>query len=169
MHSLIRWDHEALAAVRRLRRPWLTVFFKVLTQLGAPWGFAVLALTLWGIGTPFTFLLLRRLAAAGVAWLVVEVIKRLSSRRRPDVVFPEHVALIANPDVRSFPSGHTATTVAAAVAFAGVEPRVTVVSAVLATLIAFSRVYLGVHFPLDVLAGGALGAVCGLVTPMLLW
>ena len=76
-------------------------------------------------------------------------------------------ACAAIPGNPSFPSGHSATAFAAATALAIMCPRLRPAVLVIAAAVALSRVYLRVHFPLDVIAGGligaALGALCGLV------
>ena len=71
--------------------------------------------------------------------------------------------LIARPHGWSFPSGHTAASFASAAAlYLGRFPY-WVVFLVLAVLIAFSRLYLYVHFPTDVLGGIVVGALCGVL------
>ena len=88
-----------------------------------------------------------------VALFTTDAIKALSSRDRPDVD-----TLVGRPHSSSFPSAHAATSFACATVLAAFEPRLRVPLYVLATLIALSRTYVGVHFPLDVIAGAALGA-----------
>jgi undecaprenyl-diphosphatase len=61
------------------------------------------------------------------------------------------------PTSGSFPSGHSASSFACAALLAWLTPLPKVPLFVLAALIAFSRVYNGVHYPLDVLGGAALG------------
>ena len=63
----------------------------------------------------------------------------------------------------SFPSGHSATSFACATVLAAFAPRLRVPLFALAALIAISRLYNGVHYPTDVLAGAALGAVTALL------
>ena len=64
----------------------------------------------------------------------------------------------------SFPSGHATVAFACATVLALAVPRLRVPFFVLAALIAFSRVYVGVHYPFDVLAGAVLGV--GLATAL---
>ena len=89
------------------------------------------------------------------------VLKALVDRSRP----PEAIgfeALVGVPGSPSFPSGHAMTAFAVAGAVALLAPRLRGPVLVLAAAIAFSRVYLGVHFWIDVLVGAALGLAVGL-------
>jgi undecaprenyl-diphosphatase len=63
----------------------------------------------------------------------------------------------------SFPSGHSATSFAAATILAGYAPRYRVLFYALACLIAFSRLYNGVHYPTDVVSGALLGIALALI------
>ena len=89
------------------------------------------------------------------------VLKAIVDRSRP----PEAIgfdALVGVPVSPSFPSGHAMTAFAVAGAVALLAPRLRWPVLGLAAVIAFSRVYLGVHFWIDVLAGAALGLAIGL-------
>lgn len=97
-----------------------------------------------------------------VASTLVAVIKELVDRARPALADPAINPLIATPDSPSFPSGHTATAFAAAAVVASFHPRLRWPVYGLAALVGASRIYLGVHFWLDVLAGAALGIAVGL-------
>ncbi len=102
------------------------------------------------------------LASLLVGVLVGNVcLKHLIARSRPCWLNPEVTLLIANPTDFSFPSGHTLSSTIAATVLWETDKRVGIPSAVLAGLIAFSRLYLYVHFPSDVLAAAALGFVIG--------
>jgi len=98
------------------------------------------------------------LVADAVADLLSRLGKLLVHRHRPFV----H-QLGPATTTHSFPSGHTATSFACAAVLASLAPRLRVPCFVLAVLIAFSRLYNGDHFPLDVLAGAVLGLLVGAV------
>ena len=90
------------------------------------------------------------------------LIKPLVQRTRPYDVAPGFALLVAPENSFSFPSGHTITAFAAATAIAFAGPRWLGWSAfALAAIIGFSRLYLYVHFPTDVLVGAVLGSGCG--------
>ena len=65
------------------------------------------------------------------------------------------------PTSTSFPSGHSASALAFAVAVGDVLPALRLPLRAAAATVAFSRVYTGVHYPGDVLVGAATGAVLG--------
>jgi membrane-associated phospholipid phosphatase len=98
-------------------------------------------------------------AAAGVAAAhgASIAVKRVVRRRRPDN--PNVRVLVGTPSRLSFPSSHATSTTAAAVLYGGLTGRRAVGAVVPPMLV--SRMVLGVHYPSDVLAGSALGAVIG--------
>jgi len=106
--------------------------------------------------------LLTALLAVGLAAGLTGILKDLVDRARPALADPGIVALVTTPSSPSFPSGHAATAFAAAIAVGAFYPRIRWPLLGLATLVALSRVYLGVHYWLDVLAGAALGVALGL-------
>jgi undecaprenyl-diphosphatase len=95
------------------------------------------------------------LAADGIAYGLRDAI----GRERPPLVYPEPEPLVRVPHQPAFPSGHSATAFACATVIAWAAPRLRVPAFVLAAAIAWSRVYVGVHWPLDVLGGAALGVL----------
>lgn len=88
-------------------------------------------------------------------------LKNLVGRARPCWIDPGVPLLIANPTDYSFPSGHTLSSVIAATILYDTDRRFGIPAIVLAVLIAFSRLYLYVHFPTDVLASVLLGVLIG--------
>lgn len=100
-------------------------------------------------------------AAILVAESVSGVLKNWADRDRPPLSNPEPEPLVDLPATYSFPSGHATVSFACATVLALAVPRLRVPLYALAALIAFSRVYVGVHYPFDVLAGAALGLLLG--------
>jgi undecaprenyl-diphosphatase len=101
------------------------------------------------------------LAAVLTTSVVVSALKDLFDRQRPPEIDPGLGSLVAIPGNPSFPSGHAATAFAAATAIAILSPRMRPYALALAAAVALSRVYLRVHFPLDVLAGALIGVGLG--------
>ena len=116
-----------------------------------------LALTVaWRSWRPFVLVLLADAAADGIAG----ALKAAFGVHRP----AEPGDLIGVPHSRSFPSGHTATSFACATVLAGMLPRAAPFVYLLAAGIAYSRLYVGVHWPTDVIGG----AIVGVATALLL-
>ncbi|HEU4566451.1 MAG TPA: phosphatase PAP2 family protein [Marmoricola sp.] len=107
------------------------------------------------------------LAVAAASATTNLVAKQVFPRRRPPAQLchgQRHPArAVARPASSSFPSGHAASAFAFAGAAGRELPALTVPLHLLAALVAYSRVHCAVHYPLDVLAGAAVGATAGAV------
>ncbi len=101
----------------------------------------------------------RTLCLLGLSHFVVQLIKRSVGRPRPSLG-ESSGALVLIPDQFSFPSGHACAAMALAVGLANALPVLTVPLLLLALLVGFSRVMLGVHYPGDVLMGQAIALIC---------
>jgi membrane-associated phospholipid phosphatase len=100
------------------------------------------------------------------AWLVAELLKLVVRRPRPfTVVLDLPPTLVTEPTTFSFPSGDTAFAFGAAVALGHVAPAWRLPALLFAVAVAFERVAVGVHYPLDVTAGALIGTVSGLSAP----
>lgn len=108
------------------------------------------------------------LLSMGLCFLLCNILlKNLVARTRPYEVIPDLTTLIPHPTDYSFPSGHTSASFACALVLFGMLPKKYGVPILcLAVLIALSRLYVGVHYPSDVL-GGLLVAVG--VSTFVLW
>lgn len=149
--------------------------FPVITYLGEGgvlWIILALALLIFGresgrkTGVLMLFAMLAGLLIGELA------LKNIVCRPRPFVEFPDYAkalippALIPPPSGYSFPSGHSCSSFAAGTVIF-IRSRHTcrrfgLLALILAGLIAFSRVFLFVHYPTDVLCGAALGVICAL-------
>jgi undecaprenyl-diphosphatase len=141
------------------RAGWLNPVFEGLSyagKLGLLW--IVIALVLCAVYRRWGVFALTVIAVALSDWSATGL-KALIDRPRPPVRYPEPKTLVPVPHDASFPSGHAATSFAAATMLSFAFPRLTPFLYVLAAVVAFSRVYVGVHYPLDVIAGAALGAL----------
>jgi undecaprenyl-diphosphatase len=114
------------------------------------------------------FLVGRREGVVGVsfmlsAWAVCRGIKALVRRERPHLALTDARLVGLAPSGSSFPSSHVAlvlyTALAAPVAL-GWGPTPALAALLLAGAVAYARVYLGAHYPRDVLAGMVIGATC---------
>jgi PAP2 superfamily len=101
----------------------------------------------------------RAMLAVLVTQLVNTAAKAVVRRRRP--ALEDLPALVKVPTSLSFPSAHSSTSFAAARAFSVLVPRARTPLHVVATCMALSRVYLGVHYPSDIAVGALLGSLIG--------
>jgi undecaprenyl-diphosphatase len=92
-----------------------------------------------------------------------EILKNVVKRIRPSEGIPAWDLLIAKPLSYSFPSGHTTSSFAVAGVLAKYFERYAFGFLSLAALIGFSRLYLYVHYPTDILAGMILGLMCSAI------
>jgi undecaprenyl-diphosphatase len=139
-----------------------------LTNIGS-WGAVWLLLALgiaiiWRRPSVLIAVALADLAANSLASLV----KGATSVERPPLRYIHPKALVSVPHSSSFPSGHTATSFACATVLSFFVPRAAPAFYLLALAIGFSRIYVGVHWPLDVLGGAVLGVAVGLAVTALL-
>jgi undecaprenyl-diphosphatase len=139
------------------RVDWLDPLFVVLTYAGTHgllWIALGIAAAIWLRRPSIAFavpavVLLADLAASGL--------KAATDRRRPEEALDGIDVLVTTPSTSAFPSGHAATSCAAAVVLALALPALAPAFLVLAAAVSFSRLYVGVHFPLDTVGGAALG------------
>lgn len=151
--------------------PFTDAVFPVITYLGEAGGLWIaLAIGLlffkrtrtWGALT---------LCAMAVTFLIGEVlVKNLMCRPRPCQLFPDYVQMLIPPlGSWSFPSGHSASSFAAATTLSLCWKKRGWIAFIPAALIAFSRIFLFVHWPTDVVCGILFGVFFGFLTYFVYW
>lgn len=171
MEFFLPFDGPILTFIQQhFHNPVTDAFFPFVTylgELGACWAFLSLVL-----------LFMKKYRRAGILMLAAMLLgtllgegllKHLICRPRPFQYISSDFLplLISPPSGYSFPSGHTCASFAAASALFSQHRREGIFAFLLASLIGFSRMFLLVHFPSDVLAGALLGAFLGFGTAFL--
>lgn len=158
-------DDRAVIWISTHRFAPLNDFFVALgtvEKLGAIWVVCAVALGIalrWGV-LPTAVLAVVTGLATFIADSVTFGVKDLVHRARPFEAHPAiHPLYVVHSS--SFPAGHAATAFAGAVLLSYVAVRLAPLFLGLAVAVCFSRVYDGVHYPTDVLAGAAVGAIIG--------
>lgn len=144
--------------LQSLHTPWLDVFMKGITSLGEHGIFwVVTGLVLLSFKDTRTIGLCVILSLTAGYFMGNMLLKNLIARERPCWIDHSVLMLIRTPRDYSFPSGHTLSAFEGAVSIWLYNRRWGVPCLILAALIAFSRMYLFVHFPTDILGGMILG------------
>ena len=164
LQTLLEIDQNILLFIQEhIRQECMNGFWTTITHLGDGG-------MLW-IALAVILLIPKKTRRAGIAALIAlalgalvtnVAVKNIVERIRPYETVPGLIRLIGEQRDFSFPSGHTCASFAAASAFYRTLPRRWgIVVIVLAALIALSRLYVGVHYPTDVLGGLVIGLIAG--------
>ncbi|MBQ7781068.1 MAG: phosphatase PAP2 family protein [Lachnospiraceae bacterium] len=149
---------EILHAIQKMHTDWLDPIMVFLSALGNG-GMIWIALSIVLVVPKRTRACgLTMMGAMALSFLIGNLfLKNVIARPRPFVVDSSVTLLIPKPGEYSFPSGHTLNSVTAATVIFLYFKKAGIAALVLAGLIAFSRMYLFVHYPTDILGGIILG------------
>lgn len=166
MEFILNLDGNILLWIQEyLREDFLNPFIIFITSLGNG-GLVWIAASVFMLCSSST----RKAGVMSILALILSfvinnlILKNAVARTRPWIDVEGLKVLIKKPWDYSFPSGHTASSFAAAVVMYKTLPaRFGIPAVILATAISLSRLYIGVHYPTDVLAGALSGIIIGLV------
>lgn len=170
INMITQIDFYILNAIQNMRNGFLDFIMPCITYLGSGG-------MIW-IAVSIMLMLFRKKRKTGIAIIIslilglilsTIILKGLVGRERPfntaGAILNEASLLIGAPSGRfSFPSGHSVSSFSAAAVLLFYDRKLGLPALILAALIAFSRLYLYVHFPSDVLGGAMLGIVFAAVS-----
>lgn len=166
----MNWEFDWLYALQDIHNPVLDKVMVLVSALGNAGIF-------W-IAVGLLLLITKRYRRGGAQMLVAMavtfiignlILKNLVARERPCWIDREVQLLMASPSDYSFPSGHSMNGFAGSVSLLCIDKRIGIPAVILAAVIAFSRLYLFMHFPTDVFAGIVIGLVIALITNYVFW
>lgn len=160
----MKWEFSFLYFLQELHTPVLDsimLFFTKLGNIGMPW-----------LAIAAVMLIFKKTRKCGVAILVSLLLKELIgnlmlknliARERPCWIDTTVPLLVSSPSSYSFPSGHTFDGFAASASIFLYYKKTGILAIIIAAITAFSRMYLFVHFPTDVLASVVLGILVAML------
>jgi undecaprenyl-diphosphatase len=156
-------DHALMLRIHHWEAPdWIRLLLIIASRAGDGWLWYGLGLMILVVGDHVRVAaVFAGTAATSVGLVIYAVTKKATRRRRPCLVEPNRWAAILPPDQYSFPSGHSIAAFAIAFSVGQFYEALFVPLLLTATLIAVSRIMLGMHYLSDVLAGLVLGCTLG--------
>ncbi len=158
--SLMDWDQKIVLDLVPQRSEKLNRFMTFATMLGNGWLWLAIGLFALIADKPAERLFFQLALGIGLQLFLYLFIKHACSRRRPFELLEDVTCILRPGDRYSFPSGHTSAAFVVLATVGLFYSFLFLPLLFLAVLIGFSRIYLGVHYPTDVLAGAFLGVLC---------
>ena len=170
MEAFNMWESNIVLFVQEnLRFEWLNPIMKFITSLGDDGILPIAVIIL--------FLIFKKTRKVGLtagislsleAILINLTIKKIVGRTRPYVVNEAIEYITTRPSDNSFPSGHTGCVFAvASVLFYMMPKKVGIPAMVIASLVGISRLYVGVHYPTDIIGGFIIGMFTGFIAKLI--
>jgi len=157
LNRVIAFDESLFFAIYSLSNPYLGIFFNIITYVGSSIFLILLILLFWfknkkklSIHLLFAFIL---------DTISLIIFKWIFLRPRPFETFPLGIEFEIGP---SFPSGHSQQVFSGMFILSRYYKKYQVLFYVLAILVSLSRIFLGLHYPLDVLIGSVNGIIVGM-------
>lgn len=171
LHAFYGFECRLFQQVNRhFDKKLLNLFFRAVTHLGGA-RFTIITTFLLMILSPreTRLIAISSAVALSVSHIPVHFVKQLFPRKRPYLIL-EKTKFPTNPlEDHSFPSGHTTAIFAVIIPYILFIPQLSLVLIPLAISVGVSRIYLGLHYPSDVFAGGILGCIAGALCYYLFW
>lgn len=160
--NFVLWVQE------NIRSPFLSAFLIPFTTIGNAGILFIL------IGVILLFFKKTRLSGAlllislTISFILNDlVVKNIVQRPRPHITFSKIVPLVPPPGKYSFPSGHTACAFSSMITLFFTQKKYAITGLIIAFIMGFSRIYVGVHYPTDVFFGAILGTTVAALTAMI--
>lgn len=167
---LNRFDSYFIRLINgKMRNSFFDKFMYRITDLGGAIASSIFTLILIVLGNERWKLIgFEALIVLGISQVIVQSLKILLSRERPYKIIEKLNTFGIDLKDYSFPSGHTTASFSIATTLSLNMPKITILIFFLAVIIGISRIYLGVHYPTDVLAGTILGIGTSLIVHIFL-
>lgn len=165
-----RFDYFFINLINgKMRNNFFDKFMYIITDLGGAIASSIFTFSLILFGNKSWKLIgLEAFVVLGISQIIVQTLKILLSRERPYNIIEKLNTFGIELKDYSFPSGHTTASFSIAATLSLNIPEISIIVFFLASIIGISRIYLGVHYPTDVLAGIILGVSTSIIVHMFL-